>query len=443
MSNSPTEQRKQFDLHPKQAQAYLSPKLVTMCCAGIQGGKSSVGALKLRRAIKKIWPKEKYPNVSFVVAAPNYKTMSQSTMQTFNRYFSKMGTFNKQEQVFTLADRRKIFFRTMIKDPNAIEGIPDCVFVWGDECGMYPRMAYFNAIGRVARMKGQFIGTTTPYAMNWVKADVIDKWKQNDPDIDYFEWLSIENPSFPREEYERQKRLLPAKVFRRKYMGIHEAMEGLVYEFGPPNIVKPFSIGNAPVYAAVDWGFDHPTAITCRAYPGDGAMYTISIFKKSGLTSGQVIDAIIAKHRLFKVKMFYCDPSRPDMIAELNERGIPAMAFHIGKEKYKKVVSGAQLHAEMIKIKKYRVFDQIEQFQDLVDEYSTYHWDKPEGDEFGYLEEPLKENDDLMDAERMLTVGTIHLMKDKIKPDKLPYAMTKNIDTWRPDEEQKKSYEDY
>ena len=257
-SLDPTVRPTEFRPHPKQWLAYQSRKMITICCAGVQGGKSDIGAMKLRKAIRSIWPKDKYPDVSFVVAAPDHKTLLQSTMLTFNRRFKGMGELHQSDMVYQLFDGRKIFFRTMIKNPNAIEGIPNCVFVWGDECGMYPRISYFNILGRIARMKGQFIGTTTPYAMNWIKFDIIDKWKQNDPDIDYFEWLSIENPSFPVEEYERQRRLLPERVFRRKYMGIHEAMEGLVYEFGPKNLADPFNVSNVPCYGAIDWGHDHP-----------------------------------------------------------------------------------------------------------------------------------------------------------------------------------------
>ena len=438
------EQRITFRPHPKQAQAYQSRSLVTMCCSGIQGGKSAIGALSLRHAIKKEWPARKYPKVSFVVAAPDYKILKQSTMQTFMRYFEKMGEYQDQDKVFTLADGRKVFFRTMIKNPNAIEGIPDCVFVWGDECGMFPRLAYYNIIGRVARMKGRFIGTTTPYAMNWVKFDVYDRWKEGDPDINFFEWLSIDNPTFPKEEYERQKKLLPERVFRRKYLGIMEQMEGLVYEFSEDrNTIAAFDTTGMDHYGGIDWGSDHPTAIAIRAIR-EGQAYTVSIYKRSGLTVSQVLDVIEAKHKLFKVKMFYCDPSRPEMIGELNKRGVPATGFHVGMEDMKEIVPGCHLHAEYLRSGQYKVFKGIEGYKDLKDEYVTYHWEKKEGEDYGKIERPFKGNDDLMDVERMLSVGTSHLMQKQKKTYKMPIAYNKKIDTWVPGEEDNnRGYEDY
>lgn len=404
-----------------------------------------MGALKTRRAVKKTWPYSKYPNVNFAICAPDYKKMKQSTRDAFDRVFQGMGKMQEQEQFFLLTDGRKIFFRTMKKDPNSVEGIPSCVFIWGDEAGEYPRAAHHNIQSRTAFMRGQVVYTTTPYAMNWVKRDVIDAWKKGDPDIDYFEWLSMENPSFPDGEFERQKKLLPPKVFRRKYMGIHEAMEGLIHEFDDKNLCDPFPIKNSPCYGGVDWGFDHPMSIVIRCFPDDGNCYTVSIFKKSGLTASQVLDVVQSKAKLFGVKTFYCGADRPDMIAELSMRGVPAVKYFEGNPQYREVIAGNQLQSELVKTNRYKVFKGIDQLEELEDEYSTYHWDTKEGSDYSVKEQPVKENDDLMDAERYVTIGTHHLMREKAMESIVPLSVSHHIDTWTPEdeEEETKDWDEY
>jgi len=224
------QQTQNIELHPKQSKAYTSRKRIVLACSGIQGGKSLVGALKLARAVEMEWPATKYPQVNFAVCAPDYKSLQQSTLDAFKRVFQNMGKFQGVSQVYQLFDGRLIFFRTMVKNPRSVEGIPSCAFIWADEAGQYPREAFLNMQSRTSFMKGQLFLTTTPYALNWVHREIIQKHAQGEPDIDYLEWSSCDNPAFPDDEFERQKLLLSPTEFRRKYMGIHEALEGLVFQ---------------------------------------------------------------------------------------------------------------------------------------------------------------------------------------------------------------------
>lgn len=433
-----------IELHEKQGQAYHSLRREVLCCSGIQGGKSLVGALKLRRAIRIMWPNEKHPHVNFAVTAPDYKSMKQSTRDAFDRVFFGMGSMNEQDQVFNLVDGRKIFFRTMIKNPNSVEGIPSCVFIWADEAGRYPRMAYDNIVSRVALMQGQAFFTTTPYAMNWT-LDVIDQAEQGDPEVDYFHWTSKDNPAFSEEEYERIREKMPYKTFRRKFMGIHEAIEGLIYDYTEAkNVCLPFPVEGFDCYGGVDWGFDHPFSVVIRCIPPGGhKAYTVSVFKKGGMTPSQMVELLRSKMKMFHVKHFYCGSDRPDMIMELNSNGIPASHYFESSKEHREVIPGIQLHAELIRSGRYQVFKDIDQFKDLKDEYRTYRWDKKEGEEFGKKEEPVKENDDLLDAERYVTIGTFRLMKQKTEEYKIPRTLAHRVDTWTPEnDEEERHYED-
>lgn len=422
-----------MNLHPKQGKAFWSDAKVTLCCSGIQGGKTSVGSFWFIRQLCK-WKGDH----NFIIGAPSYKILNQSTLPTFLRHASSFGTYLKGDQEFRLRSGGTIFFRTST-DTDSIEGIPNVRAVWLDEAGKCKYGFWVNAEGRAARTNAPLFLTTTPYGMNWPYQQLIKPFEAGErSDVNYFEWLSIDNPSFPREEYERQKRILDPRTFRRKYMGVHERMEGLVFEMSADNWCEPMKLPRfCRYFAAVDFGFSegHEFALMVRAISQDGFRYGIDEFKQAGLDPNQQIAVCKAKMVTYGIEMFYCDPSRPDMISALNSAGIPAIGFHVGKDGYKGLVPGINKHVELIRSGSYKIFR--EKCPQLEDEYETYHW--PEYDEKKETKEvPIKVNDHLMDCERMLTVGTMGI---KIKmPEGLFMSQKRpHQDHWDPTKPSKKS----
>lgn len=431
----PRKETVKFLLHRHQAdifEAYFDPRVRVLCAvSGIQGGKSLLGALLLHYVVSH----DKDPRAHFLVTSPDYKTMSQATRLTFNKIFKNLGTANEMKQEFTLHDGRKIFFRTVVKNPMAIEGVPNCKFIWADEAGLYPRMAWVNLQSRVALMGGKIILTTTPYHLNWLFHDVVKPGELGDPDIFYRRWPSSDNPAFSREEFERMREKLTPKEFERKFQGIHNKMEGLVFEdFDEGNWCDPFPLDPSwPVYGGIDWGFDHPLALVVRAFPDDGACYGVSLFKRSGLSTMQQLDLIQSKSQMFGVKLWYAGHDRPDMIRELNTSGISCVKYFEGRKEYREVNAGNQKHAELIRSKRYRVFKGLDQWEELRDEYETYSWNWKMGEEEkGEKEKPMMIHDDFMAAERYCTVGTFHLLTQRGKPLKIPADYHLRVDTFDP-----------
>lgn len=355
--------------------------------------------------------------------------LQQSTLPKVFEVFGAK-EYKAQEKRLELSETESVYFRTST-DPDSAEGIPDCVFAWIDEAGKCSRQFAINIRARVARRQGKVLYTTTPYSLGWFWKEVVLPAQRGErPDIALIQFSSVDNPAFPKEEFERQKTLLDDRTFRRKYLGVHERMEGLVFEdFGDKNwaderVFHP----NTQYYGGIDYGFDHPLAITIRAIPGDGNMYTCNVFKKSGLTVGQQIDLIKAKHDMFHVKHWFCGHDRPDITQELRTRGIPISSYLEINPKYKEVNAGNQLHAELIRSGKYKIIKEIHQWQDLEDEYQTYAWDRE--DEYTARERPIAVDDDLMSAERYCTIGimTFGVMKEKIVIPDNPFAVRDHFD---------------
>lgn len=392
-------------LHQKQSEASLSKKKITLCCSGIQGGKSTIGAIWFLKEVRKYKGSEH----NFIIGAPTYKILNQSTLPTFLKYASGLGTYQKNDQEFHFISGSKCYFRTST-DPYSVEGISNVRAIWLDEAGMCKYSFWVNLEGRAARTSAHIFCTTTPYGMNWPYHHLIKPFREGmRDDVSYHEWLSIDNPTFPIHEYERQKKILDPRTFRRKYMGIHERMEGLVYEISEDHFCESKQLPRGTRYfASVDFGFSegHEFAMMIRAITLDGFRYAIDEFKQAGLDPNQQIAVCKSKASIYGIERFYCDPSRPDMISAMNTAGLHAIGFQVGHENHKPLVPGINEHVKLIRSGAYKIFK--EKCPNLEDEYSTYHW--PEySEEKAAKEVPVKVNDHLMDCERMLTVGTMNI----------------------------------
>lgn len=404
-------QDNKFYLHKFQEdawQALINPDYREIALlAGIQGGKTSFGALATTKQIGIL--RKIHPECNFIVAADTYKTLSQATVPTLMKFTRMIGNYNQGKQEIDLKGGGKIFLRTNT-DPDSVEGIPDCAFAWIDEAGKCSKLFQVNVLGRVARLKGKVLYTSTPYALNWLYTDVEKPCLSGDrKDIKVIRFSSADNPSFPKDEFERQRAILDPKTFRRKYMGLHERMEGLVYELTDDNYMEPRQLPKGTrIFAGVDFGFTegHEFALIIRAITPDGFHIDIDEFKQAGLDPAQQAMLCRSKMDVFHVEQFYCDPARPDMIATLNKAGCSAMGFHIGNESFKQIVPGINKQIELIRSGRYKIIKGA--CPHLEDEFETYHW--PEYVEGRPDKEvPIKLNDNLMDALRYLTVGTMNL----------------------------------
>jgi PBSX family phage terminase large subunit len=397
-------------LHGPQQQGWLAlddPEIREIAmCAGIQSGKTTFGSLALMRKVSEL--RKIHGPCNFLVTADNYKTLQQATIPTALKIFRKLGKYNITKAEISLKGGGTVFFRTST-DPWSVEGIPDCAFAWMDEAGKCSRLFQINVLGRVARLRGQVLYTSTPYAMNWFYHDVEKPCLSGDrTDIRFIRFSSMDNPSFPQEEFDRQRQLLDSRIFRMKYMGMHERMQGLVYELPQGSVTEEFKFtARTKVYAGVDFGFaeGHEFALVIRAISEDGHVCEIDEYKSAGLDPTEQVAICMAKQKTYNILHFYCDPARPDLISLMNKHGLKASGFHIGREAYKQIVPGIQAHGTLIRSGKYQIHRRC---HNLIDEYETYHWPEHEEDREA-REVPVAINDHCMDAARYLTIGTMHV----------------------------------
>jgi hypothetical protein len=408
----------------KQEIALKSDKPIIIMAFGIQGGKTVTGALKLKMLMHKYTD----PTDNFIITAPTYKILNQSTLPAFLNFMRGLGTYNHQMAEFTMNGGGKCFARTGT-DPNSVVGITNVRGILCDEIGLYSLYFWENILARAAFKNAQIIGVTSPYTLNWLYKDIIrpkSKNKEARPDVELIQARSNENPYFPQETWDRNKANMEERRFNMMFGGEWNKAEGLVYDCfcEIENICDPFILPKGTkFYGGVDWGTTAPFALLCRAVTPEGRHYNVAEFYKTGLTITDMILAAGQMKLTWGIERFYCDPSQPGYIEEFNRAGLTALGAN------NDIRLGIDLQYELIKTRKYQLFRGKCPYTE--DEMASYHWPSPEElgpDKHDKPEKPVKHNDHAMDADRMLTVSlfrsnvkrTIKTPKDHLKFDQLP-----------------------
>lgn len=385
----------ELKLHQAQVRILDSKARFIGCIAGIRGGKTTVGAIWLLRQIDQ--DRESGKLGDYLICAPTNKILDQSTLPKFKEFFPPdWGVWKEQKSYFELKWNRpgsqepcRIFVRSM-DEPDSIEGM-DCLAAWMDEVGKMKFQAWINVQGRLSVKQGRCILTTTPYAVNWFYKDIYKK--QSDPDYEVIMWSSVDNPAFPKDEFDRAKRTLPKAVFERRYLGRFTRLEGLVYpEFDEDyHIVEPFDI---PVewlcFGGLDFGRSNPNAIVCIAQdPESNIFYVYKEFYRSE-TLLKTISDFINKEGLAYV---LADTQSAQLIAELNQfygnRNV--------KEADKKIEVGIERVRGLLQEGRLKFFRN--KCQNTIDEIEQYHYAANDGDR-PTSEKPIAKDNHAMDALR-------------------------------------------
>jgi PBSX family phage terminase large subunit len=414
-------------LHPFQQKALFSNKRVTGLISGIQAGKTFLGALWMRFQVSKFTSK----GDNFIVAAPDYKIMSQATSPRLATVLRGLGNWHAQDSYWSLSNERKVYLRSM-HDPDSVEGIPGVRAIWPDEMGKMNFKSWVNLTGRAAPMQANILFTTTPYALNWVYRDLYKPWSEGrNQDIEIIQFRSIDNPYFPKDEYERQKRLLDERTFAMKYEGQFKKMAGLVFaDFDDiRNMIAPEEIPSLRldrwhIVAGVDFGYTNPTAITVRAinkYEKEDIQ--IADFYQSYLTPGQKVQICKQYKEKYHISEFICDSEDPGMIAEMNNANLSARGVDKGPGSLLRMISK---HNELIRSGEYKLMRGT--CRHTLDEYETYHYPEYTGKDENVEENPVDNNNHLMNANCYVTWATQNMRQERpgepeFKPQNLPQRL--------------------
>ncbi len=383
-------------LHKFQDEAIFAKERFVALVAGLQSGKTIAGA---------IWARKMYvenPTVDGLIAAPTYKILNQSTLPKFFEINPDLKKYYKKgDGVIDIPDKGKIYIRST-ENPNVIEGMT-LGWIWADEAGQMKLDAWINFQGRLSILKGDLFITTTPYTLNWLYTDFYQNALKEIDGYKVVQFRSKDNPYFPDEEYERVKSTMDSRTFRRRYDGLFETMEGLVYEDFIPNMHTKNPPKCKEYICGIDWGFTHPAAIIVIGIDNDGCFWICEEYYKSNKTTAELIEKMKYLQEKYKIRLWYPDPAEPDRIEEMRRSGLQPREVNKSKGS---VRIGIDRISELFKTNQLHISHSCKH---VLDEISTYHYPDPDEDK---SEEPIKENDDAMDAMRY-AIMTYNLKQKK------------------------------
>jgi hypothetical protein len=286
-----------LNFHRGQWRAWNSRKRIILVLSGAQSGKTSFGPYWLSREVQ-----EKGPG-DYLVVAPTFRLLSLKLFPEFLRLFRtqcRWGDFTgrgsfQSRFLFNAHGARSLYGHVTSEDTQVFFGHamdPDSIesatakAAWLDEAGQKKfKLETWEAVQRrLSIHQGRVLITTTPYTLGWLRNLLFEPWRRcqrrlcsckdkDEPDhshpyIDVVQFRSIENPCFPREEYERTKAILPTWKHKMFYDGEFERPAGIIYEdfLTERHVCAPFSIPHSwPRYLGLDFGGVHTAGVFLAA----------------------------------------------------------------------------------------------------------------------------------------------------------------------------------
>lgn len=397
----------ELHFHANQWRAWDSEKRFILVLAGTQGGKTSFGPHWLYREI--CWRGAG----DYMVVTPTYPLLEKKALPEFRRVFEhtlglgtyvggslKTFTFSEEGDLRTFGKRQEKRTTVMFghaQDPDSLES-STAKAAWLDEAGQKKfRLGSWEAIlRRLSIHMGRVLITTTPYNLGWLKQKLWDEWKaaqQQHVDIDVINFRSIDNPAFPRAEYDRARRDLPRWKFDMFYNAKFTRPAGLIYDnFNEvDHIIPRFAIPDDwPRYLGLDFGGVNTAGMFYAKEPGTNRLFAYREYKAGGRTAKEHV-AELLKGEPYRPAAVGGAKSEQQWRNEFAQAGLavqepPISDVEVGIDR----VYGCHARNEII------VFDDLAQYLDEKMSYSR------ELDEMGEPTEKIEDKNEyhLMDAER-------------------------------------------
>lgn len=397
----------------KQNDVLISSKRITIAATGIQWGKTTVGVMRHFIKMAEFTSKDD----AFIVTAPTYKILYQSTMPVFKSICGDwFGRYNQKNESYKIKNGGTVYFRTG-QNPDSVVGITNVRHILCDEGGLYTRYFFDNIQARSSIRRCPITIVTSPYSLNWLWTDYIRKYRDRDPFIMELVHLcqanSAENPYFSKDEYLERQRTMDPRRFAMVYGGVFDRAVGLVYDCFD---VQAHVVDSLPLplgtryFGGIDWGYTDPCVIKVRAITPEGMHYSVFEIARTQMRISDIKDACFRLKQNYNIERFLCDPSRPDSISELNRFGLNCQPAQ------NDILEGIEKHYELIKNGDYAVFNDSNKV--TIDEYETYHYAdpkdlRPDQNMPTKLALPVDQSNHAMDCERYITMATYNINRFK------------------------------
>lgn len=250
-----------LDQHFGQSQAWESLRRFIFVLAGTQSGKTSWLSWWLWREIRQTAsPEGDNDYIATTASYDLFKLKFLPEIRQVFEYLLNVGRYWSGERIIELRpslDRNKPFWAKRADDPMwgriilrsaaspaGLESATAKAAIL-DEAGQdeYTLETWEAVLRRLSLHQGRVCAATTLYNLGWIKSEIYDAWRNGDKDIDVIQFASIQNPAFPKAEFERARSKMQDWRFAMFYLGQYAKPAGLIYSaFTDDMLVDPFPI---------------------------------------------------------------------------------------------------------------------------------------------------------------------------------------------------------
>jgi len=275
-------------LHPGQTAAWDCERRFPAIISGTQAGKTSFAPWWLWREIQRCGPGD------YLAATASYDLFKLKLLPEMRAVFEhvlRKYTYRAFERMLVSRDGETRIILRSASSPGGLESATAKAAI-ADECGQDDfRLDAWEAIQRrLSLHQGRCLLTTTPYNLGWLKSEIYDRWLAGNPDIQVFTFRSVDNPAFPRAEYERMKAIMPSWKFAMMYDGTFTRPAGLIYESFDDaiHIAQPFEIPLTwPRWVGIDFGAVNTATVWVAEDTEHSAYYVYRDTLEGGMSTVQ------------------------------------------------------------------------------------------------------------------------------------------------------------
>jgi len=419
-----------YNFHPGQWRAWNSDARFVAILAGTQSGKTVFGPTWLFREIQRRGAGD------YMVVTPTFQLLGKKALPAFRHLFENLlqvGTYIGspiRRFEFSRAGSRRVFgkrwdgdakttvFFGHAQDPDSLESAT-AKAAWLDEAGQRKfRRGSWDAIRRrLSIHQGRVLITTTPYDLGWLKQVIYDPWKSGESDeIEVVNFKSIENPAFPRSEYDAARRELPQWKFNMFYNGLFERPAGLIYDCfiddGPHTHKVPrFAIPDTwSRWLGLDFGGVHTCGVFYASEPQTKRLFAYREYLGGGLTAAGHVEKLLAGEPLRPTAVGGSWSSEEQWRREFRAAGLPVRRPAVkGVEVGIDRVYGAHKRDEIYvfddlvgyldqKLSYSRELDDNDEPTAKIQDKQDYHYMDAERYIIGWLKRPQKKRETVREA---------------------------------------------
>lgn len=280
--------------------------------AGKRGGKTEVGAVRaIRFTEDKIGFKDNDRDpYKGAIIAPTFDMLRRLSMDKFTKFAAPFGfKMNETRQEITWHNGSEILGISGEK-PERMEGLK-LNWVWLDEAFQLTEHMFLESIARVADNEG-FVWVTSSLGVQYnnPKNHWAHKYFKENPmqGTETYEWATLDNPYFPKDEIERLKDHLDPRTFKQMFtIDWDTPPTNVVYDnITEDNFIDVEYNPGLQTYVSIDWGWNNECACLFFQYDaGRDTVFLIDEIVKSKLLLDKLYEEM--KRKPYKINEYYCD----------------------------------------------------------------------------------------------------------------------------------------